>query len=246
MTDITERDKNELARLFAEVQATEAQEVLRVSLTRKYLAALGIEAEKIDEIITAHAESLEAVKADRDKYKAQVEDEKGNVESKASELASVQKELDDLKKQVEADAKNREGKDYDKLLEEYNGYKAEQEAKAARSAKETALKELLADMKMSDKGSKQVLKWMGVDKIELDDDGKIKDAGTLRKNIKEDWGDYIQTQGTQGAQTPNPPGGTNGGATGKTKAEIMRIKDAKERQQAIADNPALFGLPTGE
>lgn len=214
-----------------------------MSLTRKYLAALGIEAEKIDEIITAHAESLEAVKADRDKYKAQVDDEKGNVESKASELASVQKELDELKKQVEADTKEREGKDYDKLKEEFDKYKAEQAEKETKATKEKALKELLSDMKMSEKGTAQILKWMGVSKIDLDDDGKIKDAAALRKSIKEDWGDYIKTEGAQGANTPTPPGNGSGG-TGKTKADILKIKDAKERQQAIADNPALFGLPT--
>lgn len=216
-----------------------------MALTRKYLAALGIEAEKIDEIISAHAESLEAVKADRDKYKGQVDEltEKGKKDAEA--VANAQKELSDLQKQVEADAKNREGKDYDKLKEEYENYKAEQEAKAVRSAKETALKELLSDMKMSDKGEKQVLKWMGVDGFELDESGKIKDASALRKSIKEDWGDYIQTEGAKGAETATPPGGGSGG-TGKTKAEIMKIKNAAERQKAIAENPELFGLPANE
>lgn len=216
-----------------------------MALTRKYLAALGIEAEKIDEIISAHAESLEAVKADRDKYKGQVDEltEKGKKDAEA--VANAQKELSDLQKQVDADAKNREGKDYDKLKEEFENYKAEQEAKAVRSAKETALKELLSDMKMSDRGEKQVLKWMGVDGFELDDAGKIKDASALRKSIKDDWGDYIQTEGVKGADTPTPPGGGSGG-TAKTKKEIMQIKNTKERQQAIADNPELFGLPASE
>jgi hypothetical protein len=99
-------------------------------------------------------------------------------------------------------------------------------------------------MKMSDKGVAQVLKWMGVSKVDLDDDGKIKEAAALRKSIKEDWGDYIQTEGAKGAETHNPPGGNGGGGTGKTKAEILKIKDAKERQQAILDNPSLFGLPS--
>lgn len=216
-----------------------------MALSRRYLATLGIEADKIDEIISAHAESLEAVKAERDKYKGQVDEltEKGKKDAEA--VANAQKELSDLQKQVDADAKNREGKDYDKLKEEFDNYKAEQEAKAVRSAKETALKELLSDMKMSDKGEKQVLKWMGVDGFELDDSGKIKDASALRKSIKEDWGDYIQTEGAKGAETSNPPGGGSGG-TGKTKADIMKIKNTKERQQAIADNPELFGLPASE
>jgi hypothetical protein len=151
--------------------------------------------------------------------------------------------LDELKKQVEADAKEREGKDYDKLKEEFDKYKAEQAEKETKATKEKALKELLSDMKMSEKGTAQILKWMGVSKIDLDDDGKIKDAAALRKSIKEDWGDYIKTEGAQGANTPTPPGNGSGG-TGKTKADILKIKDAKERQQAIADNPALFGLPT--
>lgn len=216
-----------------------------MALSRRYLATLGIEADKIDEIISAHAESLEAVKAERDKYKGQVNEltEKGKKDAEA--VANAQKELSELQKQVEADAKNREGKDYDKLKEEFDNYKAEQEAKAVRSAKETALKELLSDMKMSDKGEKQVLKWMGVDGFELDDSGKIKDASALRKSIKEDWGDYIQTEGAKGAETSNPPGGGSNG-TGKTKADIMKIKNTKERQQAIADNPELFGLPASE
>lgn len=216
-----------------------------MALSRRYLATLGIEADKVDEIITAHAESIEAVKSDRDKYKAQVDDLTEKMGKDAEALKTAQKELSDLKAQVDADAKNREGKDYDALKEEFDNYKKEQEAKAVKSAKETALKELLKDMKMSDRGEKQVLKWMGVDGFELDENGKIKDASTLRKSIKEDWGDYIQTEGAKGADTPTPPGGTGGG-TGKTKKEIMQIKDAKERQQAIADNPELFGLPANE
>lgn len=216
-----------------------------MALSRKFLATLGIEADKIDEIITAHSESIEAVKSDRDKYKAQVDDLTEKMGKDAEALKTAQKELSDLKAQVDADAKNREGKDYDALKAEFDNYKKEQEAKAVKSAKETALKELLKDMKMSDRGEKQVLKWMGVDGFELDENGKIKDASTLRKSIKEDWGDYIQTEGAKGADTPTPPGGTGGG-TGKTKAEIMKIKNTKERQQAIADNPELFGLPAEE
>lgn len=154
--------------------------------------------------------------------------------------------MSELQAKVDADTKEREGKDYDALKEEFDNYKAEQEAKAVRSAKESALKELLSDMKMSDKGEKQVLKWMGVDGFELDEDGKIKDASALRKAIKEDWGDYIQTENPKGAETPNPPGSGSSAGTGKTKAEIMKIKNAAERQKAIAENPELFGLPAEE
>ena len=211
-----------------------------MALSRKYLSALGIEADKIDQIIEAHTDSLEGIKAERDKYKEQIDNGKNDVDAKAKELADTRKELEDLKKQVETDAKEREGKDYDKLKKEFDDYKAEQEAKATRAAKESALKELLTDMKMSDKGSKQVLKWMGVADIELDEDGKIKDASNLRKSFKEDWGDYIQSEGAKGADTSTPPE-NNGGKKYSTKEEIMNIKDRNERQQAISENHELFG-----
>ena len=211
-----------------------------MALSRKFLTALGIEADKIDQIIEAHTDSLEGIKAERDKYKEQIDNGKNDVDAKAKELADTRKELEDLKKQVETDAKEREGKDYDKLKKEFDDYKAEQEAKATRAAKESALKELLTDMKMSDKGSKQVLKWMGVADIELDEDGKIKDASNLRKSIKEDWGDYIQSEGAKGADTSTPPE-NNGGKKYSTKEEILNIKDRNERQQAISENHELFG-----
>ena len=40
-----------------------------MSLTRKMLKAMGIEEEKIDQIIEAHSETVDSLKADRDTYK---------------------------------------------------------------------------------------------------------------------------------------------------------------------------------
>ena len=211
-----------------------------MSLTRKALSAMGLEADKIDQIIEMHTETVTALKEQINELK----DDNDRQKKEAEKLPTVQKELDELKAKVEADAKEREGKDYDALKQEYDNYKAEQEAKATKSAKETALKDLLKDMKMSDKGVTQVLKWMGVDNLELED-GKVKNASELRKSIKEDWGDYIQSVQQKGADPANPPANT-GGNTGKTKAEILKIKDAKERQQAILENRQLFGLPAEE
>ena len=57
-----------------------------MALTRKFLSALGIEEAKIDEIISAHADTVNALKEQRDGYKAD-----------ADKLPTVQRELDDLK-----------------------------------------------------------------------------------------------------------------------------------------------------
>ena len=42
-------------------------------LTRKMLKAMSIEEEKIDQIIEAHTETTESLKAERDKYKESAE-----------------------------------------------------------------------------------------------------------------------------------------------------------------------------
>lgn len=204
-----------------------------MALTRKFLQALGIEAEKIDEIINAHSETVDALKGERDGYKEKVE-------TLESEKKDVQKELDDLKDANAADAKSREGKDYDALKKEYEDYKADVEAKAAKAAKESAFRDVLKDLNISDKGVKLALKYHNIDGIELDDDGKIKNVSDLRKSLKEDWGDYTVSEEEKGAGTPNPPGGA--GKTYKTKEEIMGIKNRTERQKAISENPELFGI----
>lgn len=209
-----------------------------MALTRKQLAAMGIEAEKIDEIITSHTETVNGLK---DQI-AQLKDDLKTAKEDADKLPGVQKELDDLKKQNEEEAKAREGKDYDALKKEFDDYKAEISARDTKAAKEKAFRDILKDLNVSEKGVALILKYQNFDSIELEDDGKIKGASDLRKSLKEDWGDYIVKSETKGAETATPPGG-NGGSKGyKTKDEIMAIKDDSERHKAIADNAELFGI----
>ena len=203
-----------------------------MSLTRKMLKAMGIDEEKIDQIIEAHAETTDALKADRDKYKADAE-----------KLADVQNKLD---KANETIAKNGDGEvvpksDYDKIKKEYDDYKAGIDAEKTHSAKETAYRELLKAAGVSDKRISAVVKVTDIDTIELDKDGKIKDADERTTNIKTEWADFIETTTTHGAKTANPPA-NNGKGNGKTKEEILAIKDGTIRRQEMAANPHLFGL----
>lgn len=199
-----------------------------MALTRKFLASKGIEADVIDEIISAHTETISGLKDSLDEYK--------KFEADAKKYAETKKELDTLKAEV---AKNSD-KDYDALKEEFESYKADVEAKATRSAKESALKALLKDIGIPEKHYAKILKYSDVDGIQLDDDGKIVDAKDLRKSIKDDWSDHIETVQQSGATTANPP--SNIGGSKKTKEEIMQIKDSTERQKAIAENHELFGF----
>ena len=203
-----------------------------MALTRKMLKAMGIEEEKIDQIIEAHAETTDALKKERDEYKAD-----------ADKLADVQKKLD---KANETIAKNGDGEvvpksDYDKIKKEYDDYKAGIDAEKTHNAKETAYRELLKAAGVSDKRISAVVKVTDIDAIELDKEGKIKDADARANNIKTEWADFIETTTTKGANTANPPA-NNGKGNGKTKEEIMAIKDGTVRRQEMAANPHLFGL----
>ena len=204
-----------------------------MSLTRKFLASKGIDADVIDEIITAHTETISGLKDELDKSK--------DFKAKAEKFDDVQKELNDLKAEV---AKNG-GKSYEALKKEFDDYKADVAKKEARTAKETAYKGLLKDAGVPEKHWDKILKYSDVDGVELDEKGQIKTRSELLKTVKEEWGDHIETKGQSGAQTATPPAGAGGGAK-KTREEILKIKDTFERQKAIADNPEVFGIKGGE
>lgn len=199
-----------------------------MALTRKFLTALGIEADKADEIISAHTESVEALKAQRDEYKTKWDEVKDDV-SKSSDL---QKQLDELKKDSYKVK-------YEALKEEYTKYKADQEANATKAAKETAYKALLKELGISEKRLDAILKVTDLSKIELDKEGAIKDADKLKTDAKAEWEDFIVTKETKGANTATPPANTGGKMS---KDDILKIKDTSERQKAMAENHELFGF----
>lgn len=199
-----------------------------MGFSRKMLKAMGIEEDKIEQIIDAHSETVDALKADRDAYK---ED--------AAKLAAVQKELDELKAKGDDGYKAK----YEAEKAAHDALKADIAAKETKKAKTDAYRELLKGANIDEKRIATILRAEAptIDKIELDADGKIKNAEQYTQSIKSDWADFIVTQSAKGANTATPP--ANGGAAStKTKEDILKIKDAGERQKAIAENPTLFGI----
>lgn len=191
-----------------------------MALTRKFLKALGIEDEKIDQIIDAHTETVEGLKA----YKADAE-----------KLADVQKELETLKAKGDDGFKQK----YNDLKSEYDKFKADVENAKKLESKKAAYKELVKDAGLSEKGLEKALKYADWNNIEVDDEGKIKNSKDHLKSLKEEWAEYVVKQGETGANTNTPPA-NNGGSKYTNKDDIMKIKDTSERQKAIAENIDLF------
>ena len=183
------------------------------------LKAMGIEEEKIDQIIEAHTDTVDGLKADVSKYKTDAE-----------KLSDVQKELDDLKAKGDDGWKEK----HDRLKAEFDQYKNDVQAKETKAAKEAAYRAILKDANLSEKGIEKAVKYAEWDKIELGEDGKLKE-----------WAEYVTTTTTTGAKTSTPPA-NNGGAK-LTKAEIYAKDDhgrykmsTAERQKALAENPELL------
>lgn len=193
-----------------------------MALTRRMLKAMGIEDEKIDQIIDAHTETVDALKDERDTYKAGAE-----------KLPGVQKELDDLKK---------DGGDWQKKYEkehtDFEAYKNEQTAKEAKATKDAAFRTLLKEAGIPEKRLDVIMKVTNLDEIELDNDGKIKDANKHTETVKSEYADFIVTKTERGADVDTPP--ANKGNQSISKDQIMAIKDPTERRMAIAKNLSQF------
>ena len=201
-----------------------------MALTRKFLSAMGIEADKVDEIINAHVEVTDALKEERDRYKAD-----------ADALPAVKKELDDLRAEADKGGKDAYKVKYDAIKEEFDKYKADVSAKELKGRKEKAYKELLKQIGVDEKRLDAIMKVTDVTGMELDENGAIIDASEIKKTAKAEWSDFIVSETKSGASVVTPPGNTGGRAYG-SKEDIMAIKDIATRQKAIAENHELFGF----
>jgi hypothetical protein len=197
-----------------------------MALTRKFLTALNIDADKIDEIITAHSETVDALKAERDNYKAEAE---ANNEAKAN-ADKLQKQVDELTEQVKANGKDAYKVKYEAVKEEFDDFKKAIKAEKTKAEKTDAYRKLLKEAGVADKRIESVLKVSDIDNLKINEDGTLDGADDLKKSIVAEWADFIEKTGVQGASTATPPTSTGNGA--KTKDEILKIKDTTERQKA--------------
>lgn len=192
-----------------------------MAFTRKFLKALDIADEKIDQIIDAHTEVTDALKADRDKYK---ED--------ATKLPQVQKELDETKQQVEAAAKDGYKEKYEKEKKDFDEYKKGIDAEKTKAKKSEAYKAVLKEAGVSEKRYDAILRLTDIDKVELDDEGKIKDSAKVVEDVKKEWSDYIVKTEEHGAGTETPPAGA--GAGDRTLSRAAQV--------AQKHNERLYGI----
>lgn len=201
-----------------------------MAITRKLLKGMGLTEEQQDTIIEAHTDTVNGLKADIDRYKADAE-----------KLPGVQKELDDLKGKGDDGYKEK----YESEHKAFEDYKKTVDAEKTTAAKEKAVEAVLKKIGVSEKRLQSVAKLAKadglLDALELNDDGAVKEADKLEKSLKDSYSEYITTTSTKGADTPTPP--SNSGGANLTMADIYKkdekgryVMDYEARLKAIEEN----------
>ena len=166
-----------------------------MALTRKFLKALGIEDDKIDEIVAAHGETVTALKAEIDEAK-----------QGASGLDAITKERDRYKADLEALQKT--SGDAAKVQAEYDAYKAKVEKDKTAVKKGAALDAVLKKAGVERESFRaQLKKGWDMDALDLDESGAAKDEAALLSRIKADYPDFIGAVNTEGTKPLTPPPG---------------------------------------
>lgn len=168
--------------------------------TRKELKAI-FEAAEIDvpkdvlgQICALHTDSLDGLNE--------------TLKQTKTSLEKAERERDDFKAKAPKDGEETVLKsEYDKVKKDFDDYRASQTAKETRRAKEHAIRELYKAAGISEKRLDTIIKVTDIDSIELDKDGKIKDAEERTNTAKTEWADFIETTHTRGANTVTPPAG---------------------------------------
>ena len=136
-----------------------------MALTRKLLKGMGLTDEQVDTIIEAHTDTVDGLKADVSRYKADAE-----------KLPSVQKQLDDLKAAGDGGYKEK----YEKEHSDFEAFKTDITAKESKAAKEKAVRAYFESKNITGANLDLAMRGCGEEMAALELDGeKIKDTKAL-------------------------------------------------------------------
>lgn len=162
-----------------------------MALTRKLLKSLGLDDEKIDMIIEAHGETVDALKKERDGAVA----EAGKVEELTRQLN-------------EANEKLEKSGDAAKVQADFDAFKEAIAKEKATATKRTAANSLLKEAGFASEAVRGlILKTIDLEKWEADDKGGIKDADAFKNSVNAEYADLTSKTQTDGTKPTDPPTG---------------------------------------
>ena len=200
-----------------------------MAITVKYLEDLGVEKEVAEKIFAERSKEIEADKAKREKLETELKEKKESLEN-------LSKEFEDLK------SSNASAEEY---KTKYEALVADNEAKAKQAEADRILAEkteninkrfeaVVGEKKFSHNAIKaDYLKKFG-EALELEENKSLSDEQVFHNLIKDDKNAF------EGVTAVKLAGGRPSGTSGKTRDEIMAIKDGNTRRAEMLANAHLF------
>lgn len=194
-----------------------------MALTNALLKSMGIDGDQRDQIMTEHQNTLEAIKTERD-----------NLRDTAARVPELERQIQEYQSKSTEDWE----KKYNDEHTAFEQYKSQVSLEKSEKEKSDLFRTLLLEQGIDPKRVDSIMRVTNLQDVTVKD-GKLDKHDELAKSVAEEWKDFVIKTQTKGAQIDTPPGGDG---HGKTRDEILAIKDTSERQNAIAENPELFGL----
>ena len=186
-----------------------------MAFTRKFLKSLNLSDDQIDAVMEAHTELTDGMKKTI-----------ADLTEKAEAADGLQKKVDELSGGEDWKAK------YQAKEKEFADYKADIVSKEREAAVKAAYRELLASERVGERQLDAVIRATDFSGMKLGADGKLENIDSLKEGIKKDWGGFIVTESTKGADVPTPPAGSGTGGANPRAAELA--KQFHERRYGAA------------
>ena len=181
---------------------------------------MGIEDKAIESIIEAHSETVNGLKADRDKYKEQ-----------AQRVPDLQKKLE------EAEAASGSGDEWQQKYEDerkaFEDYKVQVATEKAEADKAQAYRGMLMAAGIDPNRIDTIMRVTDLSKVEMED-GKLKDTEKLQESAKQEWADFVVKSKTHGSNPATPPTKPSPNVEGGDPEVARRMQERYERRYGKA------------
>ena len=177
---------------------------------------MGIEDKAIESIIEAHSDTVNGLKAERDKYKEQ-----------AAKVPDLQKQLEEA--QAASNGEDEWEQKFNEEHQAFEDFKAQVATEKADAEKAQAYRGMLMAAGIDPKRIDAIMRVTDLSGVEMGEDGKLKEAGKLEESAKEEWADFVLKTVTKGSNPATPPEHKDNVPEGADPDVAKRMQERHER-----------------
>lgn len=176
---------------------------------------MGIEDKQVESIIEAHSDTVNGLKAERDKYKEQ-----------AQKVPDLQKQLEEA--QAASNGEDEWEQKYNDEHQAFEDFKSQVATERADAEKAQAYRGMLMAAGIDPKRIDAIMRVTDLSEVEMED-GKLKESGKLEEAAKKEWADFVIKTVTKGSDPANPPESKGKMPEGADPDIAKRMQERHER-----------------